>query len=188
MTTQAKQILLIDDMNERQRVLQIILTSLSYEVIGADQFAKTAMTECEAIIVGQVARETLLDELATKLPNVPVLEIDNVLTERLGGKSLKARSVGSITTPFTYVGVLSALHLCQQYWQTIETQKPSEPTYAYEPLIDLVGTTPVIRRVFHMMRQVAKSDVNVLILGASGTGKEMVARNLHDLSNRRDHI
>jgi len=48
----------------------------------------------------------------------------------------------------------------------------------------LIGKSPVMQKVHKKIRQVATSDANVLILGDSGTGKEVVARNIHYFSNR----
>jgi len=50
----------------------------------------------------------------------------------------------------------------------------------------LVGKSPAMQKVRHEIEQVAKSDANVLILGQSGTGKEVVARNVHYHSKRRN--
>ena len=52
------------------------------------------------------------------------------------------------------------------------------------PLI--VGESPPIRRVLELCRKVAKSRATVLITGETGTGKELVARTVHDMSDRRD--
>jgi sigma-54 specific flagellar transcriptional regulator A len=48
------------------------------------------------------------------------------------------------------------------------------------------GTSPAIREVISLIRQVAAHDSTVLILGESGTGKEVAARAIHDLSPRRN--
>ncbi|MEM9171327.1 MAG: sigma-54 dependent transcriptional regulator [Pseudomonadota bacterium] len=50
----------------------------------------------------------------------------------------------------------------------------------------LTGSSPTIARVRQMIEQVAPFDTNVLISGESGTGKELVARTIHDLSERAD--
>jgi sigma-54 specific flagellar transcriptional regulator A len=50
----------------------------------------------------------------------------------------------------------------------------------------LTGNSLPIRAVRQLIEQVADFDTNVLITGESGTGKELVARTIHDLSDRRD--
>jgi len=52
-------------------------------------------------------------------------------------------------------------------------------------LVDMVGTSPEMQQVFSVIRQVAPSKAAVLLAGESGTGKELVARAIHQLSNRR---
>ncbi len=49
---------------------------------------------------------------------------------------------------------------------------------------EMIGTCSEMREVFHMIRKVAPSDVALLITGASGTGKELVARAIHERSYR----
>ncbi len=51
---------------------------------------------------------------------------------------------------------------------------------------DIIGTSPVIAKVFDTIRRVASSDISVLIVGESGTGKELVARAIHQQSHRKD--
>ena len=50
---------------------------------------------------------------------------------------------------------------------------------------EIVGQTPVIRRVLHQVEQVAGTSATVLLLGETGTGKELLARAIHSGSPRR---
>jgi PAS domain S-box-containing protein len=50
---------------------------------------------------------------------------------------------------------------------------------------DIIGRSPAMQKLFALLPQVARSDAAVLIEGASGTGKELFAHALHDLSARR---
>lgn len=51
---------------------------------------------------------------------------------------------------------------------------------------DMVAVSPVMRKIFETIDLVSKTDATVLITGESGTGKDMVARAIHNLSDRRD--
>jgi len=51
----------------------------------------------------------------------------------------------------------------------------------------LIGQSPVMRKLFSVIERVAPTDASVLITGATGTGKELAARAIHDLSSRRDN-
>lgn len=57
-----------------------------------------------------------------------------------------------------------------------------------QPFHDFIGSSPAMLDVFATIRKVGKTDANVLILGENGTGKEMVARELHRQSQRADRV
>jgi DNA-binding NtrC family response regulator len=51
-------------------------------------------------------------------------------------------------------------------------------------LYDLLGTAPVMQELFGLVQKIAPCDVNVLITGETGTGKELLARAIHQMSSR----
>src|SRR5438105_11521493 len=50
----------------------------------------------------------------------------------------------------------------------------------------IVGNSPALERVLQLVETVAPSDSTVLVLGETGTGKELIARAIHDRSRRKD--
>jgi len=55
------------------------------------------------------------------------------------------------------------------------------------PLPGMIGSSTAMQRVYHMTQLVARRDTTVLILGQSGTGKDLVAQAVHNLSPRRSN-
>ena len=62
----------------------------------------------------------------------------------------------------------------------------SEVQQAPAPAVSIIGRSPRMLQIFKDIGRVAMSNANVLITGASGTGKELVARAIHDHSGRKD--
>lgn len=52
----------------------------------------------------------------------------------------------------------------------------------------IIGTSPQLMKVMNLVRKVAKTNTNILITGENGTGKELIAREIHRLSNRSDEV
>jgi DNA-binding NtrC family response regulator len=61
---------------------------------------------------------------------------------------------------------------------------PSYPPAAESSFGQLVGQSPPMRQLYRVLRQVAPTELSVLISGETGTGKELVARAIHDASRR----
>jgi two-component system, NtrC family, response regulator HydG len=57
-----------------------------------------------------------------------------------------------------------------------------------KPYSDIIGNSASMKNIFSIIDKVAQTDANVLILGENGTGKELIARAIHDRSHRKDEI
>jgi len=52
----------------------------------------------------------------------------------------------------------------------------------------IIGTSPSLMKVMNLIRKVARTDANILVTGENGTGKELIAREIHRLSGRADEV
>ncbi len=75
--------------------------------------------------------------------------------------------------------------------QCLKNRLEAENIYLQEEInlnhnfADILGQSPALKKVLHQVEQVAPNDTSVLILGETGTGKELFARSLHNLSSRK---
>jgi DNA-binding NtrC family response regulator len=69
---------------------------------------------------------------------------------------------------------------------TIAIDQQEAPRTSGSKTPTLIGQSPAMRKLFSVIERVAPTDASVLVTGATGTGKELAARAIHDLSPRRD--
>ena len=117
--------------------------------------------------------------------SVPVLVIGDAAELELD-EVLKKKVIASLERPLEYNKTIDSLYRAQLYRDQFSTNRKRGHQREAELFRSLVGTSRSIQEVRSLMGQVADKDVSVLITGQSGTGKEVVARNLHYNSHRRD--
>ena len=92
-----------------------------------------------------------------------------------------------LATP-TAIDGWSTNHATSQARSTaIANEHKENPRVGSSKSPTLIGQSPVMRKLFSVIERVAPTDASVLITGATGTGKELAARAIHDQSPRRDH-
>jgi two-component system response regulator AtoC len=79
------------------------------------------------------------------------------------------------------VGTLAEFHRLRNKVQALESEVGIDRARAR-----MVGESDAMRRVLAVVRTVAESDEDILITGETGTGKELLAKAIHELSSRRD--
>jgi len=188
-------ILLIDDDLQRRRDLAVILDFLGEDYVAspsedwAEQLPEFEPGQLGCVLLGEVQAKggalRLLKQLQARLANLPLLLLGewNIAD---WPEDLRRRVLARLDMPPSYSQLLDALHCAQVYQQVSDVARGRGLQREANLFRSLVGTSRSIQQVRQQMQQVAGSDVGVLLLGEPGTGKEVVARNLHYHSGRRE--
>lgn len=186
------QILLIDDERAIRRALREILEFENCQVHEAESgvqalqlleqssfdliFSDIKMPHMDGI--------ELLEQIKKKNLETPVVMISGHGNVETAVGAIKLGAFDFIEKPLDLNRILVLLrqvkdrnHLVEQTVQLKQVVKKIKGTH-------IIGQTPAIQEITAMIDKVAPSDARVLITGANGTGKELVARSLHELSNR----
>jgi len=124
--------------------------------------------------------ETLI-ALKKTYPQTPIFLVYPETENRLHDPKFETHILGQVYTPLQFPQLSNIL----QRAILSMAQQCSDRKRSLELVQNLVGSSQQIKEIRHAVEQVANSEATVLVLGETGTGKEVVARNLHDFSSRR---
>lgn len=135
-----------------------------------------------------------LNEIKEKLPSISVVLITAYGDVELAVKALKQGATDFILKPWDNAKLLatiqSAIQLSfsrNEVSDLKQKEKELKRVFNKEHKY-IIGSSPELMRVLKMVQRIAKTDTNVLITGENGTGKELIAREIHRLSKRNNEI
>lgn len=184
----ATTILIVDDDQHVLEVLEARLQSAGFQICKAEngQEAIRLLKDNQVDLMisdmkmpGMSGMEVLAKARAIQ-PGLPIIFLTAYGTIPDAVKAVKAGAVDYLAKPFDGRELIHKLHKILE-----ESPKFSVAGEDSSVLSDLENVvSPKMKELYTMVRRVAQSDVNVLILGESGVGKERIARLLHRLSPR----
>lgn len=124
----------------------------------------------------------LLTAINEKAPEIPVIimtahtDLDSAVT------SYKKGAFEYLPKPFDLNEAVSLVRRAIEHRRSVLSSKTPQPIETPE----IIGEAPAMQEVFRAIGRLSSSHLNVLINGASGTGKELVANALHNHSPRKD--
>lgn len=126
----------------------------------------------------------LLEKLKREFSDLPVVMISGHGTIETAVECIKNGAFDFISKPIEMNRLLVTVRNAMDKQDLIEETKVLRKKLNTKSTVEIVGESETITKVKHLIEKVAPSDARVLITGSNGTGKELVARWLHDKSSR----
>jgi DNA-binding NtrC family response regulator len=191
-------LLVVDDEVELMNALCETLADQDYETVGASN-PKTGLKELaekdfdilmtDLMMPGMDGIQLLREALAID-PNLVGIIMTGQGTIESAVQAMKMGAFDYVVKPFnlqTMLPILGrAMDVRRLRMENVRLRQYVERLTFESPRYQLIGSSPAIQRVVQLIEKVAPTDSTVLVRGASGTGKELVARALHGNSSRRD--
>jgi len=173
-----------DDASARDGVARLIRSAgfVAKTFQSGEEFLATPRANLPSCLVLDVNLPGLngLDlqgKLAESRPRVPIVFLTGHGDIPMTVRAVKAGAANFLTKPVDDEALLDAIRHCVDSWLGDEVQSDRS-------VGNMIGESPALQAILRDIQVVAPTDAAVLIQGETGTGKELVARGIHELSGR----
>jgi len=188
-------ILVVDDELSMRELLEVLLGKEGYKVTCAENgrnaismIKKTVfdLLLCD-IRLGDITGIDVLKALRDENQDTVVIMISAYASTEAAVEAMNEGAYDFVPKPFNNEELKKTIKNALSL-RTIEHEKEIlddelKKTLHFEKI---VGNSPVMRNIYNLIRQVAKTKTSILITGESGTGKELIAKAIHDESKRKE--
>lgn len=193
--SQKSQILLIDDEPESCKALSLLLGQPDYRVEtchSGEQALEIINKQPFDLIISDlvlpgISGIDVLKRVKEDSPDTCVILITGKASTETAVEAMREGALDYVTKPFNIerlkIQVVKALEKTRLLRENNYLRQQLHGRYRFD---NIIGTSQVMQQVFSRMEKVTGTDSTILILGASGTGKELVARAIHYNSPRKN--
>ena len=189
------QILIVDDQINTCKSLQAILKKSGYRseyTLSAEEALGRVRSGAFDIVISDIRMPgmdgmQLLEELKKIQPHLVVIMVTGFATIKSAVEAIQKGAYDYLPKPFTpdevRVIIQRAAEKIRLESENDALRRGLQPQVTFQ---NIIGNSPALQRVFDLIHKVADTDSNILITGETGTGKELAAKALHNLSRRRE--
>lgn len=138
------------------------------------------------IALGDADGIDLVSQLKQRFPSVPIIMITANATIEAAVKSLKNGAYDFLCKPLNFDRLRIEIDKAIQQNRLVLQVKAFECASRRTDFHGMIGRSEPMRKVYRLIETVGPTDAAVLILGETGTGKELAARAIHECSKRFD--
>jgi len=190
-------ILLIDDEQSIIETLSVLLKKEGFEVLaalsgteGIERFGEArpdlVLTD---VRMPKVSGVDVLEAIRERDPTTPVVLMTAQASLQSAIQAVNLGATHYVQKPFSNEELIAilrrSLDIGRVERENVELKKEIRKTRSQE-MAHPIGTSPEFRKALQLAESVASSDSTILIRGESGSGKEVFARYIHELSDRAD--
>lgn len=195
METTTSKVLVIDDEEKMCEFLELVLSQDGHKVVTATSGEQAlemirSKSDLDVIVTdlmmpGMSGME-VLEEAKRLLPDTPVIMITGYSTVENAVQAMKAGAFDYLPKPFKVDEVkLVVKKALDRRAIALENKRLRRELQAIrERSGEIIGTSENMQEVFRLVEKIAKTDATTLIRGESGTGKDLIAREIHMQSLR----
>ncbi len=193
----AVKILIVDDQVNTCKSLQAILKKGGYDTdytLKPEEALRKVQAEHFDIVITDIRMPgmdgiRLLEELKKMQPHLVVIMITGYATIKSAVESIQKGAYDYLPKPFApdevRVIIERAVERSRLEAENILLRGELQSQRSFE---NIIGKSAALQKVFEMIQKVSGGDSNILLTGETGTGKELVARAIHERSRRREKL
>ena len=189
-------ILVIDDDAACRRLVGVIFGAEGFEVLSAHDgpsgIATTVREHPDVVLLDLrlpgLDGMAILERLSSEAPSVPVVMLTGSRDVKDAVRAIQLGAFDYLTKPMIREEVVIVVRRAQEnraMRMELQELRRQAGAQAADSLSDQMGSSAAVRRVIEQVSLVAGSTFSVLILGETGTGKELISQAIHRLSERR---
>ena len=188
-------ILIVDDDRGIRKALRDILELEKYEieeaVDGVECIVKIKQNSYDVIIMDvkmpRMDGMEAIEKIQDIAPDIPVVMISGHGNIDTAVESVKKGAFDFIQKPPDLNRLLITLRNALDKSNLISEKKKLQKKVSGSKVQEIIGSSETIKHIKETIEKVAPTDARVLVTGQNGTGKELVARWIHQLSRRKDY-
>ena len=186
-------ILLVDDDTSLLKLLSMRLKSSGYEIETAENahkaLARLAYFQPHLVItdlrMGDMNGLALFDRIHQQYPSLPVILLTAHGTIAGAVDATRKGVFSYLTKPFDSQQLLTEIQQALQQTHAFNSNEEDLRDHSWRA--GIITQSRIMEELLNQAQRLAKSDVSILIQGASGTGKELLAQAIHKSSARNKH-